>query len=453
LTPVIDVDRHIIEYLPTLTDVLAGMGCDTAARYVRERFLPLQPTKSHAASEHGGRFKASWWAVPTWSASDRAAALAPALMYRHMDAEGVDMAILHSTLGLSIGAVPDPSIRVQIAMGINRYLAELTSGLTDRLIPSAIIPMAVPTDACDVLRDAASLGFRCITPEAPVWRYAADGSVQISGLGHGSDCDYSAFWALLADLEMAPMLHASGMGWAGRNSSANFIFNHLGAFAVGSDYVLRTLIFGSVFAEHPSLRFAFLEGGCSWFYELLIGLREHWDLRNAAVISRYDPSTLDVKRVERLLAEAGHPMLVRHLDQLGQALRLMEGDPPSCTDEFHSVGMPIDDLIDALAKRLYFGVDNETESHRLRACYAEALGVRANAVYGSDFGHWDASHNLGEPVRLAATYPSNGEHADEYLWKNAMRFFLDVNTDFFRGTRLAATADELRAGEPHGTDS
>lgn len=433
---VIDADCHIIEYLPALSDLLRDLKFHRAADALTSlRMMPARKPQ---------RFMATWWGTPNKDADARAAGFAPALLHARMAEQGVAVALIHSTLGLSLGAVHDTDSRVQLAMGLNRYAVEVTEGLGDKIIPSAVVPMSSPSDACEVVRDAASLGFRCVLLEAPVWRFSKiDGPPEICAVGHGSNSDYGPLWDLLCELRLAPVFHASGMGWGSRASTENFIFNHLGAFAAGSDYVLRTLIFAGVFADHPTLNLAFLECGSTWFLKLLLDLQEHWYLRGPHAINRLDPAALDTKALRAALLSSGPSRVRANLQHLPDALTFMQGHPPASTDEFHCMGMSMDQLIRSLCDRIYLGTSWKPSLEKAWSSLHRACGFSVRRLYSTDFGHWDGSDPLSADELTLALDRFNRDDLEDLLWRNTLRFCLSMNPDFFRGTTLEEVAENI----------
>jgi hypothetical protein len=74
---------------------------------------------------------------------------------------------------------------------------------------------------------------------------------------------------------------------------------------------------------------------------------------------------------------------------------------------------------------------------------------RLNAIFSSDIGHFDVP-DMREVVPEAYELVEHGLLTDEdfrdFVFGNAVRFWGEVNPDFFRGTTVEKAAAEALAG-------
>jgi hypothetical protein len=81
---------------------------------------------------------------------------------------------------------------------------------------------------------------------------------------------------------------------------------------------------------------------------------------------------------------------------------------------------------------------------------ANPLGARLNAIFSSDIGHFDVP-DMAAVVPEAHELVEHGliDEGDfrDFTFANAVRFWGEVNPDFFKGTVVAgAAADVLASG-------
>ena len=104
---------------------------------------------------------------------------------------------------------------------------------------------------------------------------------------------------------MSPSFHGIGYGWGSRRSATNYVYNHIGNFAAAQEAACRSLLVGGVPVRFPELRFAFLEGGVGWSAQLLADFLGHFEKRNPAAVTAYDPRRFDVDLAGRLIDTYG----------------------------------------------------------------------------------------------------------------------------------------------------
>jgi hypothetical protein len=264
--------------------------------------------------------------------------------------------------------------------------------------------------------------------------------------------DYDPFWRKCIELKVAPGCHSSSRGAHNyRASPSNYVFNHLGDFANGSEFFCRSLFFSGVSRRFPKLSFAFLEGGVAWAVNLLNDIVEHWEKRNLDSLKRnLDPAKLDVDLLERLFAEYGDrrhtPQRIRALPHAGFSMIAL----PDNADEFAACAMrEVRDLRALFAEPFYFGC--EADDRLVSVAFnrrLNPLGVALKPLFGSDIGHWDvldAVSVLTEAWTQVTAGLMTAENFRDFTFVNPAMLHLSMNPDYFRGTVVEDAAGELLA--------
>jgi predicted TIM-barrel fold metal-dependent hydrolase len=453
--PVIDADGHLIEYNPLVRDFLV----EEAGESVASRFDALVHgselmRRVPRAQQRGlGISRFPWWGLPARNTLDRATAMLPGLLHRRLDEVGIDYALLYPTYGLVVTALDDAELRQAAARAFNRSYAELYAGYRDRLEPVAAIPTFSPEEALAELEHAVvQRGLKAVMlagviPRPVPGAESVRGARWIDTLAHDSEIDYEPLWSRCEELRVAPTFHASGQGWGSRASRTNYVYNHIGNFAAAGEAACRSLLVGGVPRRHPSLRFAFLEGGVAWAASLYADFLGHFEKRSREAISHYDPARLDRGLLEKLFAEHAPPAIAARADRLDEAL-LMLSDPAedrAGTDEFADSGIArAEDLRDVFARQLFFGCEGDDPMTAI--AFQPGLhphGLRLRALFASDLGHWDvpdARRVLVEAWELVERGHLTASDFRAFAFGNAVELFAGSNPAFFEGTAVADAA-------------
>lgn len=458
--PVIDADGHIIEYVPILRDLIeADAGTAVADRFMAmstagaiRRSLDIDTLRSQGMSRTG------WWGVPSRNTLDRATAILPRLLYERLDEIGIDLAVLYPTVGLTMMAIDDPVLRRAISRACNRYYAECYSQYNDRLLPVGVIPTYDPDEAIAELDYATSeLGLRAFLFGGLVLRTAPgnDGNRAarwVDGLGLDSAYDYDPVWQRCAELGVSPTFHSTGIGFGSRTSPTNYVANHIGNFAAGTEAVLRSLFFGGVMRRFPELRFAFLEGGVAWGCNLLSDIVGHFEKRNVDAISHYDPRNLDRGLLEEMFAKYADPAFAERAGRLDETLGFLS-DPdedPSAIDEWVKSGITSkSDIISVFTDQCFFGCEADDPMNAL--AFNDSInpdGSRLRAMFASDIGHWDVPDFTGvlpEAWELVEDGLVDRDQFRDFMFGNVARLFTGTNPDFFNGTVVEGAVRDLLA--------
>jgi predicted TIM-barrel fold metal-dependent hydrolase len=393
---------------------------------------------------------------------DLATAQFPDLMYRRLDQLGIDYTVLYPTIGINPQGYTDEETRRACCRGLNDYYADHWMGHPDRMTPVAIIPMFTPDEALDELDHAVRRrGFKAVmlpsyvkrpittitdrAPEAARFAWRAD------TFGIDSEHDYDAVWAKCRELGVVPSFHTPGEGSTFHDSISNPVYNHVGHFASAATAICKSLFLGGVSQRFPELRFLFLEGGVGWARSLLADLTGHWEKRRLEGLARdSDPRLVDVDLFLELYDEYGgslHEATARAV-----LARRWDVHPEDPTDSFERLRLrSADELRHLFADRFFFGCEGDDPV--MPSAFDDDRnpgGVRLQAIFGSDIGHWDVPlmeavlEEVYEPVQDGIL-----DHADlrEFAFANPARLWTATNPRFFVGTVVEHAVDALLASD------
>lgn len=452
--PVIDGDSHMLEFVPAIHDYLERVaGPEMVERY-KARFSGRSPVRD------------VWWTRPSGKQTiDTLTAMLPGLYHERIDDIGFDFAVLYPSLGLASVGFRDDELRQASIRAINTMNMELFGPYADRMTPAALIPTYTPEEAIDELDFVVEeLGYKAIMIAAliatPVPEVAAEAphlaplTTQVHSLCVDAPHDFDPFWRRCVELKVAPTCHTKVLG-AGttRQSPNNFVFNHLGAFASGNDFLARSLFMGGVTRRFPELNFAFLEAGVAWGCNLYNDIVAHWEKRNLKSLKEYfDPRKLDTALAEEMFEKYGNKYL--------SAERVRGGDTPfrqvdldmtdAELDEFAALGIEKkEDIRDLFCDSFYFGC--EADDILVPLAFDRRynhFGAKLKATFSSDIGHWDVIDMLKvlpDAYALVEDGRLTEDQFRDFTFTNQVRLFAGLNPDFFKGTAVEAAADAVLA--------
>ncbi len=187
-----------------------------------------------------------------------------------MAIEGIDIAVLYPTAGLSLIARDnlDPQLSLALAQAYNNWMHEFTSHSPERLKWVAMLPVHDVHLACrELVRSVRELG--------------AVGSFIRPNLVNGRFW-HSNYWDPLysvhEDLNVTWGFHeGTGAHYSYMNElyGENRFYRHVASHWIEMQHALIAMMVGGVFEFHPKLRVAFLECQNSWVPGLLS--RIEWD--------------------------------------------------------------------------------------------------------------------------------------------------------------------------------
>jgi len=462
--PVIDADGHWIEYNPVMRDEfrrIGGAAAEEALALATQR-VPNSLKMSLDERRRRRVGQEAFWGSPSENVLDRATAMLPRMLYERLDDLGIDFCVVYPTAGLSFHRMQDPRLRRAICRAYNVFTAEQFKGLGDRVIPASIIPMYTPEEAIEELEfTTKQLGYkvamvgglmrrkvRALEDENPQASQVVD---WYDVVGLDSDHDYDPVWRKCLELKVAPSFHNGARSILLRNSPSNFCYNHIGHFASAGHAVAKAMFFGGVTRRFPQLNFAFLEGGVGWACMLYADLIGHWEKRNRQALEHTNPEKLDVRRLLQFAEKYGSPAVldaVRRREGLeGDSHSTLTGGIEDLDDYFRCQISTKEDIKDLFVPRFYFGceADDPVNAWAFKK-EANPMGARLNAIFSSDIGHFDVP-DMAAVVPEAYELVEDGLIDDndfrDFMFANAVRFWGEVNPDFFKGTAVEKPAAEV----------
>jgi predicted TIM-barrel fold metal-dependent hydrolase len=460
--PIIDADGHWIEYGPVMREEFRKIGGDAAAEAlaIQSQRIPNSLGMSLAERRRRRIGQEAFWSTPSENVLDRATAMLPRLMYERLDDLGIDFCVVYPTAGLSYHRMQDTRLRRAICRAYNVFTADQFRGLEDRVIPAAIIPMYTPEEAIEELEFASrQLGYKVMMMGGLMRRQvpalaqehpdAASFAEWYDVIGIDSDHDYDPVWQKCRELRVAPSFHNGARSILLRNSPSNFCYNHIGHFASAGHAVCKALFFGGVTRRFPDLNFAFLEGGVGWACMLYADLIGHWQKRNRQAIESTSPTKLDKAALLQLAQKYGRDPVVEAVRR-GEGLDTdpaLTGGIENLDDYFRCKIEKKDDIRELFVPRFYFGceADDPVNGWAFNR-RANPMGARLNALFSSDIGHFDVP-DMTAVVPEAYELVEHGVITDDdfrdFMFTNAVRFWGEVNPDFFKGTVVEKQAAEV----------
>jgi hypothetical protein len=477
--PVIDTDIHTNDYSPAIEDYVANYGGNQLVDQLRK--------VSESRIERGGisngknwyeqtpeerqyyrSIRAPWWGRVTKNTLDVATYHLPELLYERQAEQGSDYSVLFPNNVLAPLGVKDKESRTLLQRAVNHYHADLYRKYSDRLTPVAGIPLNTPEEGIAELEFAVNtLGLKAINIAGSVRRpipaladkFPADQYPELQKYisyqdfyGLDSEYDYDPFWAKVVELGVPVLTHYGSQGWVGRSSISSYMFNHIGHFADGSEAFAKSLFFGGVTRRFPKLRVGMLEGGADWGARVYIHLVDRWSKRSREGLKNYDPAEIDRALLTELFAKHGKDLsqgrsiegedLVR--DTLGARYARDARQPrPEELEDFAAAGIEsVEDIKSRWVDNFFFGSesDDRTVAHAFND-KANPLGVKINAIYSSDVGHWDVpdlTQVLAESYALVEEGAISESDFKAWVFDNPYKLYTEANANFFKGTAVEA---------------
>ena len=462
--PIIDADGHWIEYGPVMKEEFRRIGGEAAAEALAVATQRVPNSLKMSVAERARRRvgQEAFWSSPSENVLDRATAMLPRLMYERLDDLGIDFSVVYPTAGLSFHRMQDTRHRRAICRAYNVFAADQFRGLGDRVIPAAIIPMYTPEEALEELDFAVTqLGYKVVMVGGMMRRRVPaleeehpEASKHVEWydvIGLDSPHDYDPVWRKCLELRVAPSFHNGARSILLRNSPSNFCYNHIGHFASASEAVAKAIFLGGVTRRFPQLNFAFLEGGVGWASMLYADLIGHWEKRNRQAIESTNPSKLDVARLHEYAQKYGSPAVAAAVGRRegleGDSNSTLTGGLENLDDYFRCEITKKEDIRDLFVPRFYFGceADDPINAWAFNR-QASPMRARLNALFSSDIGHFDVP-DMTEVVPEAYELVEHGliseDDFQDFMFDNAVRFWGEVNPDFFKGTVVEKQAQEV----------
>jgi uncharacterized protein len=187
-----------------------------------------------------------------------------------MEMEGVDIAVLFPTTGLSLIARDrlDPQLSVALCQAYNNWIHEFCQASPDQLKWVAMLPVH------DVHLASREL-LRCVRELGAVGSFVRPNLVN----GHYWHSNYwDPLYSLHEELDVTWGFHEGTGAWYSHMNvlyGENRFYRHVASHWIEMQQALIAMIIGGVFEFHPKLRVGFLEAQNSWVPGLLS--RIEWD--------------------------------------------------------------------------------------------------------------------------------------------------------------------------------
>jgi len=460
--PVIDADGHWLEFGPELGDYLKEVGGQSVADAFRQRGGYVAKSLSMTPEEraHTRRAQEAFWGAPAKNTLDRATAMLPRLLYERLDEFGFDFCVLYPTAGLGIPFLPDDELRRASCRAFNKYEADHFREFSDRMTPAAAIPMHTPEEAIEELEYCVkTLGLKVIVMASMIRRPIAafaDSPAEVKRVANYADVfgidssyDYDPVWQKCVELGVMPTFHAGTRGTGFRTSPTNFVFNHIGHFAVAGESVCKGLFLGGVTRRFPTLKFAFLEGGVGWACNLYGDLIGHWKKRNLKALEEVNPANLDRSLLRDLFERYGGAQLAERAahSTLFEGISAPQTGNIRDLDDFSACGIEhAEDIRELFTRNFYFGCEADDPINAWAfSSRTNPYGARLKTLLGSDIGHFDVvnmNEVLEEAYELVEDELISEGDFREFVFTNPLRFWAEANPNFFNGTVLEREASK-----------
>ena len=464
--PELDRDGHFIEFMPYYMDFVEEVGGAPMVETFRQNRIGeirMSPPEWHNMSreqrQHQLRWRHPFYALPTKLDQDRATSMLPRLLYRRMDELGVDFSVLYPTLGLDMLFIKNDEVRQAACRALNKMNANVWAEFSARMAPVAAILTTTPEEGVAELDYAIGrLGLKGIMISGNVHRYIpqveqeapewARHAMWYDHMAMDSKFDYNPFWAKCVEHKVAPTSHAGHEGIGSMKSVASYVYNHIGSFNHANHAICMAVFFGGVAKRFPDLKFGFLEGGVGWAMNLLADIMKYWEKRNKNVISNYDPKYLNTDALADLFRESGNEMIDGKEDTFTDYLNCLKSDfeNPEELDEFAACGCETRDGIRAQFRIFFFGCKADDKINA--TAFQGERERHFNAMFSSDISHWDVPDMrecVSEAYELVEDGHLNDDDFKDFMSTNPARLHAGMNLDFFKGTRVEAEVEKLRA--------
>jgi predicted TIM-barrel fold metal-dependent hydrolase len=196
----------------------------------------------------------------------------PEVQLEAMDVEGIDVAVLFPSRGLSVLTHPDrePRFAAAIARAYNDWMFDFCRTDTTRLLGAGMISVFDIRDAVEETRRVVEeLKFRAVFLRSNI----------VNGKTW-HDRYYEPLWNALEELDIPVGFHeatGSRSRQSGDHFEPNFGLRRVYAQPFEQMLGLGSFVAGGVLARHPKLKVAFLEANCSWVPWLLWRMDEGYE--------------------------------------------------------------------------------------------------------------------------------------------------------------------------------
>ncbi|MGH7399468.1 MAG: amidohydrolase family protein, partial [Candidatus Rokuibacteriota bacterium] len=194
----------------------------------------------------------------------------PVAQMMGLELEGVDIAVLFPTAGLSLIARDDldPWLSLALCEAYNNWIAEFCRHRPDQLKFAAMLPLHDVHLACREL-------LRCVRDLGAVGSFVRPNLLN----GHFWHSNYwDPLYSLHEELDVTWGFHEGTGAWYSHMNTLygeNRFYRHVASHWIEMQQALIAMLIGGVFEFHPKLRVGFLEAQNSWVPGILS--RIEWD--------------------------------------------------------------------------------------------------------------------------------------------------------------------------------
>ncbi len=241
-----------------------------------------------------------------------------------MDVEGLDIAVLFPSRGLSVLTHPDrdPQFAAAIARAYNDWMFDFCKLDTTRLLGAGMISVYNVQDAVEETHRAVKeLGFRAVFVRSNI----------VNGKTW-HDPYYEPLWDTLEELNLPIGFHeatGSRSRQTGEQFEPNFGLRRIYAQPFEQMLGLGSFLGGGILERHPKLQVAFLEANCSWAPWLLWRLDEGYEREGDVFMPELKMPPSEYFKRQCYVSVEPDEAPVRHLiDELGSNQIVFSTDYP-----------------------------------------------------------------------------------------------------------------------------
>jgi len=295
-----------------------------------------------------------------------------------MELEGIDIAILFPTMGLSLLARDnmDPRLSLALSQAYNNWIHEFCQHSPDQLKFAAMLPLHDVNLACVEL-------VRCVTELGAVGSFVRPNRVN-------EHFWHSNYWnpllALHEELDVTIGFHeGTGAAYSHMNTlyGENRFYRHVASHWIEMQQALIAMLIGGIFEFYPKLRVGFLEAQNSWVPGILT--RIEWDYPQYRDSHAPYLSLTPREYFQRncwAAVEGSEPEIEATASIVGADRMCISTDYPHFDSNFPNV-----------SNNLLANVTKET---------AEKIFMGGAHLYNFDEGHFAKAAKAAEKYRLAA---------------------------------------------------
>jgi predicted TIM-barrel fold metal-dependent hydrolase len=241
-----------------------------------------------------------------------------------MDVEGIDVAVLFPTRGLSVLTRPDMDSRfaAAIARAYNDWLHDFCQADPARLLGAGMISVYDIGDAVEEThRVVEELKFRAVFVRSNI----------VNGKTW-HDPYYEPLWTTLEDLRIPLGFHEASRSrsrQSGECFEPNFGLRRVYAQPFEQMLGLGSFLAGGILQRHPGLKVAFLEANCSWAPWLLWRMDEDYELEGDLFMPELTMAPSDYFRRQCYVSVEPDEAPARHMiDDFGSDRLVFSTDYP-----------------------------------------------------------------------------------------------------------------------------